>query len=247
MTPGRLADRRVDVARQGEVDADQRRPPAGGLSAAATASASSTWPTAPVQEIDQVGVGERVGEPRRGRRRPRRRPRRPAARRVSGVRLAIDQAADAGPVRRRGGERAHRPGADDEHAGRPAEPPERRRGAGRSPASTSDAPARSMPVSAWARLPTRRACWNELARAPGRRRPAPARRAAPRGPGRGSGPRRRPSSPARRRPRTGGARRGPRSGRRGAASARRAATPVVAAQQRRRGRPDRRGTVATSA
>ena len=35
-----------------------------------------------------------------------------------------------------------------------------------SPASTRDTPARSIPVSAWARLPTRSACWNSALSAP---------------------------------------------------------------------------------
>ena len=178
VTPGRSAHRRVDVARQRQVE--RRR--AGGRRRAAIAAPSD----AGVQHVpDGAGAGDDAG-----RRRPSaagssasgdaRAPPTAAASRSAwlGVRLATTTSAAPARGGDGGGERAIEPApTTSDLACRRAAP--RTRAARSSPAVTSERPARSMPVSAWARLPTRSACWNSAlsggpdgARAPGRSRSA---------------------------------------------------------------------------
>ena len=95
----------------------------------------------------------------------------------SSVRLATTTLRRARLAGHGRGERAHRAGADDEHLGARTAVPSTRAASSR-PAVTSERPARSMPVSVWARLPTRSACWTSSDEHPRRSCPRPARGAA---------------------------------------------------------------------
>ena len=163
--PGEVAGPRVDVAGQGQVEHDERpavAAAAGGLESAA----ATTWPTAPVHDTTRSA--------RRQRRRAPRPAARPCRRRSAATRSAWDRVrlattmrpapswastvADSALIEPAPTTRADAAGqrADDAPA------------ASSRPAVTSERPARSMPVSVRARLPTRSACWTSAAEdAPG--------------------------------------------------------------------------------
>ena len=147
------------------------------------------------------------------------------------ARTGLATVAASAPIEPAPTTRTSAPSSGAEHARRPRS----------SPAVTSERPARSMPVSVWARLPTRSACCTSSLSDPADGAARPARCAARARPGRGSGSRRRPSSRGRRPPRTGARRPGPRSARRGAGSARRG-RPRRAGRAARTARRGRRGT-----
>ena len=189
MTPGRAAtagstsrgsarssdDERAAGARSDRCRLDDQPGRPGGADTSRSASAISAGRSSRATARPPSGVGQ------------------PPAR--SAERFATTMSVTPAAAQGRAGQRAHRAGADDQHASA-GERAEHRHGVVERDRH-DDAPARSMPVSVCTRLPTRSAVWArscstvptdaELGRRA--RRPSAA--------GRGSATRRRPSSPGR--------------------------------------------------